>query len=184
MKLVLQKDYPSLGFTGDVVSVKRGYGRNFLIPRGYAVEAGSRNAKIVQHQIAGIQARRARLKAEALKRAEELAKLSLDFVLKIGQAGKSFGSVSHKDIHEALKKLGVELERRQIVIPEPIKAGGAHPIHVKLHSEVTATITANVTVERSAVAARVEEVEADAAEGDSTEAPKKSKGRSKKESAE
>lgn len=190
MKLVLQKDYPSLGFTGDVVSVKRGYGRNFLIPRGYAVEAASKNAKVVQHQLAGINARRARLKAEAVKKADELSKLKLDFNLKIGQAGKSFGSVSHKDVHEGLKKLGVELERRQISIPEAIKSGGTHEVLVKLHSEVIATLQVNVTVERSAMAVTVdEEVEAKPAgeEGaEASDAPKKSgKGsRKKKESQE
>ncbi len=187
MKLVLQKDYPSLGFTGDIVTVKRGYGRNFLIPRGFAVEANSRNAKVLQHNLAGISARKARLKAEAEKRANDFSKLALDFVLKIGQGGKSFGSVSGKDIHDALKKLGVEVERKQIIIPEPIKSGGSHSVLVKLHSDVQATMTVNVVVERSAAMAFVEEESAPAeaaAEGSEDGEKKKSaKGSRKKKDA-
>ncbi len=151
MEVILQENYPSLGYVGDRVNVRRGFARNFLIPRGMAVEVGSRNAKLLQHKLSGINAKKAKLKLEAEKLASDLSQVALDFVMKLGTQGKSFGAVTLRDVELALEQKSFKLERRQLRLSEAIKAPGNYELHVKLHSEVSLSLPIKVSAEKAAV---------------------------------
>ena len=153
MEVILQENYPSLGYVGDRVKVRPGYARNYLLPRGIALEVNSGNAKLLSHRMSLVAAKKAKLKAQALEEAKKFEGLILEFNLKIGERGKSFGSVSARDVEASLKDKGFELDRRQINLPEQIKSGGDFEVFIVLHSEVTTKVTARVTVERLEVKA-------------------------------
>ena len=144
MEVILQQDYPSLGYIGDRVRVKGGYARNFLIPRGIALESSVHNEKVLQHKLGGINAKKIRMRAEAQELATKLEALKLEFTLRVGTAGRTFGSVTSRDLEAALKKEGYVLDKKQIILSEPIKKGGEHKISVKLHSEVLAHLNVSV----------------------------------------
>lgn len=152
MEVILKEDLLSRGYVGDRIKVKGGYARNFLLPRGIAVEASSRNQKILKHQLAAIVAKRARRKSEAEEFAKTLSQVIVEFTLKIGQGGKSFGSVSAKEIEAKLNELGYKVDKRQIKIPEPIKGAGTHAVEIKLHSEVVVPVSVKVIAAKEAVA--------------------------------
>jgi large subunit ribosomal protein L9 len=147
MDVILRHDYPALGYIGDRVHVKRGFARNFLIPKGIAIEVGSSSAKALNHTVASINAQRSKKKGEAELLRQQLEPVVLSFTLRSTEHGKSFGSVSQKDVEAALKEKGFEFDRRQIRIPEPIKSAGKHAVNLKLHSEVTAQLSVEVTTE-------------------------------------
>lgn len=147
MDVILQSDFPSLGYVGDRVAVKPGYARNFLIPRGLAVEASSANARLLKHRMDGINAKKMKLKVEAEALAAKLGAVSLDFTIKMGGGGRSFGAITVKDVDAALKTLGFELDKKQIKLLEPFKKPGEYKINIKLHSEVTAVVNAKVAAE-------------------------------------
>jgi len=144
MQIILREDYPSLGYVGDVVDVRPGYARNFLIPRGLASESHSRNAKMLKHQMDQIRAKRLKLQKEAESRAKSMDGMVLLFELKIGEHGKSFGSISSKDIHQELERLGHSFDKKQIKLAEPIKSGGEFKVDVQLHGEVSVSIPVKV----------------------------------------
>jgi large subunit ribosomal protein L9 len=148
MEVVLQENFPSLGYVGDKVRVKPGYARNFLIPRGIALESSSRNAKEIRHRMGIVAAKKAKLKAEAQEEAKKYEGLILEFNLRIGEKGKSFGSISLRDIEKSLADKGFKLDRRQLALTEQIKAGGDYTVDIQLHSELTVPVTVRVTVER------------------------------------
>lgn len=147
MEVILQQDYPALGYVGDRVKVKGGFARNFLIPRGIALEASLRNERLLRHKLGGVTARRFRLRGEAQELAGKLEAVSLEFFLRMSGAGRAFGSITSRDIETALQKEGYIFDRRQIILPEPIKKAGEHKVSVKLHSEVSAQITVKVNTE-------------------------------------
>jgi len=147
MEVILKENYPTLGYVGDVVKVSRGFARNFLIPRGVAIEASSRNVAYLNHIKHGINAKRTRLKAEAEELAKSIEKIKLDFHLKSGDRGKSFGSVTVKDIEVALAAQGVVLDRRQIRLPEVPRKAGEYKAIVKVHSDVSISVPFKVTIE-------------------------------------
>lgn len=152
MDIILAKDFPSLGFVGDTVSVKRGFARNFLIPRGVAVEASSRNKNQLKHKVEAILAVKRKLQAEAEKKAEELKNIEVKLVIKVGEGGRSFGSVGTRDIEQALKAQGIEISRKQISLSEAIKSVGEYYVTLKLHSEVQAEVKVNVVADKALVA--------------------------------
>jgi large subunit ribosomal protein L9 len=162
MEVILQENYPSLGYVGERVKVKRGYARNFLVPRGIAVEASSGSARELKHRLEMINRKRQRLLAEAQKMAQELQGLILEFTLSSGQGGKSFGAVSIKDIENSLVTKGHKIERKQIRLLEPIKTSGEFSLEVKLHSELSAAITVRVAIEKPAPVKKAEEDDEDA----------------------
>jgi large subunit ribosomal protein L9 len=147
MDVILAKDFVTLGFTGDKVAVKNGYARNYLIPRGIAVEADSRRSKELAHKMHKIAAHRARLKKDADGIAAKLKLLSFEFTLKIGSQGKSFGSLGTKDIEAYLTSQGIEVMRKNILLQDQIKSGGEFPFNIRLHSEVSVPLVAKVKVE-------------------------------------
>lgn len=157
MEVILQENYPSLGYVGDRVKVRRGFARNYLLPRGIAVEAGSSNARLLSHKLSGINAKKAKLKAEAEQLAASLSQVSLDFVMKLGTQGKSFGAVTLRDIEIQLEQKSFKLERKQLRLSEAIKAPGSYILHVKLHSEVSLDLPIKVTAEKPSVQAASQE---------------------------
>lgn len=171
MEVILQEDYPSLGYVGDRVQVRPGFARNFLIPRGIAVEGRSANARTLNHKLQIINAKKLKKKAEAEVLAKRIEGLRFDFILKMGDQGKSYGSVTSKEIEAHLKDAGFEIDRKQVRLLEPLKTTGEHKVAIKLHSEVSASIVVFIQSEKQARAAAKEKEEAAAAaqEGNSAE---------------
>jgi len=147
MKLLLKEDVGNLGNCGDEVEVKDGYARNFLIPQGKALRATPKNVKQFAHQKSIVQRKTKKLKGEADAFAEEIAKVQCTVKKKIGEQGKLFGSVTVQNIHDLLHENGIEIDRRKIMMGDPIKALGDYKIPVKLHPEVTAEINLSVVAE-------------------------------------
>lgn len=140
MQVILQEDVASLGKAGDVVKVRNGYGRNFLLPKGKAVVADPKNLKMLEHQKRVVAAKESKRKASAEDLATKLGSLSLTISREAGEAEKLFGSVTTKDIAEALRREGYTIDRRDIHLDEPIKQLGIFDVPVKLHPEVTGTV--------------------------------------------
>ncbi len=153
MEVILREDCLPLGYVGDTVRVKRGYARNYLLPRGLAVEASSTNSRALKHQLAGIMSKRLKKKAEAEQFGSVLSQVIVEFTLKMGAQGKSFGSVTTRDIEAALKGLGYNVDRRQIKLVEAIKGTGVHKAEVRLHSEVSVPLQIKVIAAQPVAAA-------------------------------
>jgi len=140
MKIVLKQDIDKLGSIGDVVNVANGYGRNYLIPHGLALKA-TPGAEKVAEQIKKAKARKIEEgKAVFEETAKKLSSLSLTIPVQVGEDEKMFGSVTSIDIANMLKQEGMEIDRKNIVLKEPIKKLGIFNIQVKLHPEVTAEV--------------------------------------------
>jgi large subunit ribosomal protein L9 len=174
MEVILREDYLPLGYIGDTVRVKRGYARNFLVPRGLAVEASAHNDRLLKHKLGAIVAKRLKKKAEAEQFGGILQQVIVEFTLKVGAQGKSFGSITTRDIDTSLKTLGYEVDRRQIRIVDPIKGAGLHKVEVKLHSEVAVALQVKVMA-----AVQAAPVSAD----DAPSSEKKGRKKSKKQEA-
>jgi len=147
MKVVLIEDVKSLGKKGDVVEVSEGYARNFLLAKKHAVEATPANLNTLKLQKANAD----RLAAEQLAQAQEMAKkldaVSVTLSIKAGENGKAFGSVSSKEIADALAKQGVEIDKKKIVLPDAIKEFGKYDVKVKLHKDVQGSVKVTVVEE-------------------------------------
>ena len=144
MEVILREDFLPLGYVGDTVKVKRGYARNFLIPRGVAIESSAQNDRALKHKLGAIVAKRIKKKAEAEQFGNILQQIIVEFTLKVGASGKSFGAITAKDIESSLKALGYTVDRRQIRLVDAIKSVGMHKAEVKLHSEVTVSVQIKV----------------------------------------
>ena len=145
MKVILLKDVKSQGKAGDIIEVSDGYARNFLFPKGLGAEANAANLNEVKLKKANEEKRAALDLAKAKETAEELKNVTVTVRIKAGADGKAFGSVSSKEIAEAVKEqAGMEIDKKKIVLKEPIKALGNYAIPVKLHSQVTGEFTLKV----------------------------------------
>ncbi len=140
MLVILQQDVPKLGNIGDVVNVKDGYGRNFLLPRGMAVIANTRNVKMLEHLKRQSSAKANKAKGEAEELAARIADNAVTLKAEVGEEGKIHGSITNRDIAEALAADGIEVDRRAISIAEAIKATGAYDVSISLGSDVSATL--------------------------------------------
>jgi len=140
MKIILRETIPNLGAAGEVVEVKPGYGRNFLIPKKKAVLATVGNVRRVEHEKRVALAHQAKVKAGATELAKRLAAVELTIARRVGEQDKLFGSVTAIDIAEQLEPLNLGIERRQIHLEEPIKSLGTFEVPVRLHSDVTQAI--------------------------------------------
>lgn len=140
MKIILQEDVEKLGRAGDLVNVADGYARNYLIPRKLGSPATTKNLGILEHQKRTVAAQMKKKQKEAQKLKEKLETLSCTISKKVGEGEKLFGSVTSMDIEEALRAEGLNIDRRQILLKEPIKALGVYNVEVKLTSEVTGTM--------------------------------------------
>ncbi|ALC17421.1 50S ribosomal protein L9 [Desulfuromonas soudanensis] len=144
MNIILVENVDGLGTIGDMVKVKPGYGRNFLVPQGLAVEANPRNVKELDHQKRQLERKMLKVlqATEFLK--GEIEKVTCEFTLRASEEGRLFGSVTSMEIAERLAAAGVEVDRKKIQLDEPIKALGEFSVPVKLQAGVTASIKVKV----------------------------------------
>ena len=148
MNVILKQDMPNLGHKDDIVSVKDGYARNYLIPKGYAINATAQNKKVHEEILRQRAHKEAELKEAALKQAEELKEVSLTIGAKTSTKGKIFGSVNTIQIAEALIEKGFDVERKNISIKDDlIKEIGSYTANVKLHREVMVEIPFEIIAE-------------------------------------
>jgi large subunit ribosomal protein L9 len=147
MDVILREDVEKLGTRGQLVKVAPGYARNFLLPNKMAVAATESNKKIVEQERQAYLRREAKVSSEASELAKLIGSVSITISQKAGENDQLFGSVTSKDIAEALEKQGYTIERRKISLEEPIKTLGEFKVPVKLHREVTAEVTVHVVKE-------------------------------------
>jgi large subunit ribosomal protein L9 len=140
MQVILRDDMDNLGKSGEVVNVKPGYARNYLLPRGFAIKATASDVKRVEHDKRVIAARTAKLAKEAQAEADGLSKVSVSIARAVGEEEKLYGSVTSRDIAEALGEQGVKVDSKKIHLEEPIKMLGLTEVQVKLGRGVNATI--------------------------------------------
>ena len=148
MKVILLERVERLGALGDVVTVKDGFARNFLLPRAKALRASDANLKVFEAQRVEIEARNARDRDAASKAGEKLDGTSYVLIRQAGEAGHLYGSVSGRDVADAANAEGAKIDRSMVVLDKPIKTLGVHPVKVRLHPEVS--ITVNINIARSA----------------------------------
>jgi len=147
MEVILREDVEKLGARGQLVKVTSGYARNFLLPKRLAVAATESNKKIVEQERQAHLRREAKVVGEAGELAKLMAAVVVTIAQKAGENGQLFGSVTTKDIADALETQGYTIERRKIVLEEPIKSLGEYKVPLRLHPEVTVEIAVNVVKE-------------------------------------
>lgn len=147
MKIVLRQDMDVLGLEGDIVVVADGYARNYLIPKGIALEASKENIKLTEMQRKKIEVRRLKAKENAEKVKEEMAEMVITISQKTGEEEKLYGSVTSMDIAGHLEKKGIVIDRRKIIMDKPIKTLGDFDVPVKLYPEVIGSIKVVVVPE-------------------------------------
>ncbi len=150
MKVVLTRDLEGYGFLGDVIEVKRGFANNYLIPRGYALPATEGNIKHVQEIIRQKRRKLEREKRKAQELARKLEGVVVEIRKTVGEAGKLFGSVTATDVVSALKEKGIEVDRKTVIFPHPIREVGVYPVTIRLHREVSVEIKIDVKPEEKA----------------------------------
>jgi large subunit ribosomal protein L9 len=144
IQVILQHDVDKVGKSGDVVKVRPGFARNFLLPRSLAVPATSAQVHRIEHEKAVAVAKGEKLKKEAREQAAKLTSLEIKMPRAVGEDDKLFGSVTAKEIESAYKAKGFDVDRRKMHLPEPIKQLGSYEIPLKLLSDVTATLKVHV----------------------------------------
>ena len=149
MELILVEDVAGLGYKNDIVSVKKGYGRNYLIPQGKAVIASESARKVLAENLKQRAHKLAKIKADAEELAAKLAPVALTIATKVSATGTIFGAVTNIQIAEELAKLGFEIDRKTIVVKETIKEVGSYTATVKLHKEVSVEIAFEVVAEEA-----------------------------------
>jgi large subunit ribosomal protein L9 len=144
MDIILTENVKGLGTIGEVVKVKPGYGRNYLVPQGLAVEANDRNLNEMEHHRRQLAYKAEKLSKEAADVKARVEAVVCSFELKASDEGKLFGSVTSMEIADSLTAQGVEIDRRKIILDQPIKELGEHEVDIKLNAGVNATIKVNV----------------------------------------
>jgi len=147
MKVILKDEVKNMGNMGQIIEVADGYARNYLVPRGLAVEANTKNIKSLEHQKRVIQEKVKKIRNEAQELSNKITTMSLVIKAKAGEEGKLFGSVTTMDIAESLKNEGMEIDKKKISLDEPIKRLGSYTVNIKVHSEVTTQVNLQVIEE-------------------------------------
>jgi large subunit ribosomal protein L9 len=147
MKVVLRDDVKNVGKMGQVVDVAAGYARNYLVPKGLAIEANTKNIKSLEHEKRIIGEKAKRIKNSAQDLANKISTITLTIKANAGEEGKLFGSVTTMDIAELLKNEGVEIDKKKISFDEPIKRLGSYSVNVKIHPEISAQLNVEVVQE-------------------------------------
>jgi len=147
MKIILRADVENLGRLGDVVTVKAGYGRNFLLPQGLAMPASPSNLKVFELERKKLQTKMDALRTTAADMASKLEGYVVRIEMRVGENDKLYGSVTNTLICDSLHAAGMEVDRRRILLDAPIRTLGEHPVRVRLHADVTATLNVVVVPE-------------------------------------
>ena len=147
MEVILKEDIANVGKIGDVVRVRDGYARNYLLPRGLVLEANKRNLKTFEHQKKVVADQKQKIMRQAHAVGDQLAGVSLVIAMKVGEEGRLFGSVTNIQIEKALKSKGLKVERRKIHLNEPIKTAGDYEVPVRLSADVTVPLKVSVVPE-------------------------------------
>jgi len=147
MKVILKEDVKSIGSMGQIADVSDGFARNYLVPRGLAVEANVKNIRSLEHEKKVIQEKARKVKNTVQDLADRLANMTVVIKTKAGEEGKLFGSVTTMDIAEQLKNQGIEIDKKKISLDEPIKRLGTYAVNLRLHSEITAQVNIQVIEE-------------------------------------
>jgi large subunit ribosomal protein L9 len=150
-KVLLREDVDDLGARGEIVRVKAGYARNYLLPRNLAVEASAGNVKGIESERAALLKKEAKERATAEAQSQQMGSLQLEFRRKSGEQGALYGSVTSMDLAEALRERGYEIERHRIHLREPLKRLGDYTVPVRLHREVTMELKVRVASEGEAI---------------------------------
>jgi len=145
MKVILKENIETLGSISDIVKVAPGYARNYLVPKGYAIEATTRNAKALEHAKRQMEYKKNKVLESAKNLLEKIEATPLILVHQAGENDKLFGSVTNMELAEALKNRGLEIDRKIILLADPIKSLGDYEVPVKLHPEVIANLKVSVT---------------------------------------
>lgn len=145
MKLILQENIEHLGQIGDIVKVAPGYARNYLLPKGFAIEATVKNAKALEHTKRQLAYKKNKALEAAKNLVAKLEALAIELTHQAGEEGKLFGSVTNMEIAAFLKDNGFDVDRKKIVLAEPIKQLGEYTVPVKIHPEVAATLKVKVS---------------------------------------
>jgi large subunit ribosomal protein L9 len=153
MEIILKKDTPNLGDAGDIVKVKAGYARNFLIPQGWAMTATKSNVKVIKENQKQAAHKLAKIREEAESKANTLRKLDFKFPVKVGTTGKIFGSITTLQISRHLKELGYEIDRKDITFTDEVNKIGQYTINVKVYKDIIAEVQLNVVREEEIEAA-------------------------------
>ena len=140
MDIILIEDISHLGAAGEMLTVKAGYARNYLIPRGFAIEATKQNVKTLDHQKRIVQAQLQKRQRAAEQLAKQIEEISCTVTKPVGEEDKLFGAVTSTDIHTSLAHEGIEIDRKKIILDEPIKSLGIFTVPIKVHPEVTANL--------------------------------------------
>ncbi len=148
MKLILREDVYNLGSSGELVTVKDGYARNYLLPRNLAMLASAANMRQLEHEKQVIGVRQLKLKAVADEQSAKLSAVTVTVTRKVGEQDKLFGSVTALDVAEGLAAAGHKIDRRLIHLPEPIRTIGTFQVELRLHREVVTKVTVNVLGEK------------------------------------
>jgi large subunit ribosomal protein L9 len=146
-KVLLREDVDDLGARGEIVRVRAGYARNYLLPRNLAVEATAGNVKGIEQERAALLKKEAKERATAEAQSQQMGSLTLEFRRKAGEQGALYGSVTSMDVAEALKERGYEIDRHRIHLREPLKRLGEYNVPVRLHREVTIDLQVKVMAE-------------------------------------
>lgn len=144
MKVILLERVEGRGALGDVVTVKDGFARNFLLPRGKALRANASNMKVFEAQRTELEARNQRAREQAAKSGESLDGTAYILIRQAGESGQLYGSVSGRDVADIINAAGGKVERSMVVLDKPIKTLGLHEVKVRLHAEVTVSVTLNI----------------------------------------
>lgn len=147
MKVILKEDIQDLGAMGDMVNVADGYGRNFLLPKKLAIPATKVNIKMVEHEKRLINKRKEKIVNQVTDIKNNLEKVEINIPVKVGENDKIFGSITSMDIEDKLKEIGFNIDRKKVMLDNPIKDLGIQTVKIKLHSGIIAEIKVNVIPE-------------------------------------
>lgn len=147
MKVILKEDIKKIGKMGQIVDVADGFARNYLVPKGLAVEANTKNIRSVEHEKKIVHEKARKLKDSAQDLSSKISAMTITIKAKAGEEGKLFGSVTTMDIAEALHNEGIEIDKKRISLEEPIKRLGSYPINIKLHPDVSVQLNIQVIEE-------------------------------------
>jgi large subunit ribosomal protein L9 len=147
MKVILKEDVKNIGSMGQIVDVADGFARNYLVPRGLAAEANIKNIRSLEHEKTIIQEKAKKIKNQAQVLSDKVSNLTIIIKAKAGEEGKLFGAVTTMDIAEQMKNEGVDIDKKKIVLDEPIKRVGSYSVGIKLHPSVATLVNVQVVEE-------------------------------------